>query len=74
MDNPLLVSGFKRLGNLPRHGQGFVEGNRRLGDAVRERRTFHQFQNKARDAVALFKAVDGPNVRMIQRSEDLRFP
>jgi hypothetical protein len=42
MNDALLVRRFERLGDLPRDRDGFVEGNRTLCDAIRERRPLNQ--------------------------------
>ena len=46
MDDPLLVRGFERLGNLLGNGQRFVERNRATGDALREVVAFDQFHHQ----------------------------
>ena len=43
MDDPGLVRGFQRLGDLLGDGQGFVEGDRPPLDTVLQRRAFDQF-------------------------------
>ena len=73
MDDPLLVGGFERLGNLPRDGQGVVEGNRSAGDALRQILTLDQFHHERPDAAVFFEAVDVGDVRVVQRRERLGF-
>ena len=73
MDDALLVRGFERLGNLLRDRQRLVDRNRSLRDAVGERRPSTSSMTSAGHAVGLFEAVDGRDVRMVQRGEDLRF-
>ena len=46
VDDPLLVGRFERLGDLPRDGQRLIEGIAPSRDAVRERRSFDQFQHE----------------------------
>ena len=48
------------------------EGDRSEGDAIGERRPFHELQHQRAHTGGLFKAVDGPDVLMVQRREDLR--
>ena len=73
MDDPALVRGFERVGDLRRDGQRFVEWNRPLRDPVRQGRPLDQLHHQRGLAVSAFKAVDGRDVRMIQRGEDFRF-
>ena len=40
MDDTGLMSRFERLRDLSRDGDGFLDRNRALGDALRERRSF----------------------------------
>ena len=46
VDDALLVRGFERLGNLLRNRQRFIDGNRPLRDAVRERRPLDQLHHE----------------------------
>jgi hypothetical protein len=45
MDDPLLVRGFERLGDLLRDRQCLVDWNRALSNSVGERRPFDQFHD-----------------------------
>ena len=72
MDDPLLVCGFERFRDLPRHGQRIVDGNRSLCDAIGKRRPLDQLQHECLDAVRFFKAVDRGDIRMVERREHLR--
>ncbi len=71
MNNPLLVRGFESFGDLLRNGQGFVEGNGALGDAVGERRPLDQFHHEGVHAGGLLEPVDRGDVGMIERRERL---
>ena len=73
MDDALFVSSLKRLRDLFRDRQRLIERNGTPRDAIRERRSFDEFQHKCLGAVRIFEPVDRRNVRMIQRREDLRF-
>ena len=74
MDDPLLVRRFERLRDLLRDRQRLVEWNRAARDALGERRPLDQFHHERRAHRLLFsEAVDGRDVGMIQRGEDLRF-
>lgn len=74
MDDAALMRGFEGVRDLLRNRQHLIEGKRSVGNALGERRAFDQLQHQRPDAVGFFQAVDRPNVRMIQRGEDLRFP
>ena len=49
--------GFEHAGDLPRDGEGCVDGNRTLGDAIRERRPLNQFHHERGAAAGLLEAV-----------------
>jgi serine/threonine-protein kinase len=57
--------------DLLRDGQSLIDGNRPLGDAVRQRRALDQFHDEGRRPVAFLDAVDLPDVRMVQGRERL---
>ena len=44
VDDSALVSRFERLGDLARDRHRLVDGDRPLGDAIGERRSFDQFE------------------------------
>ena len=73
MDDPLLVRGFERLGDLPRDQQRFVEGNRAPGDPLRQVVALDQLHHQRTHAARLFEPVDGRDVRVVQRRQRLRF-
>ncbi len=70
MDDPLLVRGLQRFGDLPRDRQRLVERHRALRDPIRERRPLHELQDERAYAVGVFEAVNGRDVRMVERGED----
>ena len=74
MDDAGIVRGFERQGDLMREEQRLVGRNRALGDAIGERGSFDQFQHEGRLAILLLEAVDGRDVRVVQRRQDLGFP
>jgi hypothetical protein len=51
MDDPLLMRGFQRRGDLPRDRQCFVVRNRSAGEAIGERWTVDQLQDERLDAL-----------------------
>ena len=73
MNDPLLVRRFEGLRDLPGDGQGVVEWDRTLRDAIRERGPFDELHHERLHAVGFFEAVDGRDVRMVQRREHFRF-
>ena len=74
MDDASFVRRFERQGDLMRDGQCLVGGNRALGDALGECGSFDQFQHEGRLTILLLEAVDGGDVRVVQRRQDLGFP
>ena len=74
VNDAALVRGFQRLGNLSRDRQGFIDRDRALCDAIRERHPLDQLHHQRLHAVRLLEAVDGGDVRMIERGEHLGLP
>ena len=74
MDDALRVRGFERLGNLPRDGQRVVERNRPARDALGERRSLDHLEHERRRMIGRLEAVDGRDVGMIERRQQIRFP
>ena len=80
MDDAPLMCSIKRIRDLLRDREGL--GNRQAAEALvtarrdsrRERVAFDQFQHERADAVRFFQTIDRPDVRVIQRREDLRLP
>jgi hypothetical protein len=73
MDDPLLVRRLQRVGNLPRDRQRLIERYGALCNPVGQGGPFNQLQHQGADAVGFFQAVNGGDVRMVQRGEHLRF-
>ena len=74
MDDPLLVRGFERLGNLRRDRQRLTDRDRRGRDPIGERRAIDQLHDQCvQRRPALFEAIDLRDVRMIEDGEQLRF-
>ena len=74
MDDALLMGRFEGFGNLLGDGEGFVDGDRALLDAVRQGWPFDEFEHQRPDALSLLQPVDAPDVGVVQRGEDLGFP
>ena len=71
MDDALLVRRLERVRDLTRKRECLSERNRTFGDAVREGRSLHQLQHQRADAIGFLEAVNGSDVRVIQRGEDV---
>ncbi len=52
MNNPSLVGGFERVGDLSGNGKRFVERDGSLGNAIGQRRSFNEFEHERPDAIA----------------------
>ena len=57
MDDPLFVRRFKRLSNLCRDFQRFLNWNRPTLDLVSQRVAFDQFQDKEVRTLVFFKPI-----------------
>ena len=73
MNDPLLMRGFERLGNLFRDGQRLVDRDRPARNALRQVLALDEFHHEGLHAVGVLEPVDRGDVRMIQRGEDFRF-
>ena len=51
MNDALLVGRFEGFSDLLRNGQRLINGDRPLCGAIRQRRSFHQFEDQGLDAV-----------------------
>src|SRR4051812_15179585 len=72
MNDALLVSGGERLGNLPRDGQRFGQRQWASRDPIRQRGALDELHHERVRVAGVFKAVDGGDVRVIDRGEQLR--
>ena len=78
MRDPLLVGGFERVGDLAGDVQGFLQskarrrGFRGLGQFLRERLALDELQHEPANALALFEAMYGRDVRVVQRGDHSR--
>ena len=73
MHDAALVRGLQPLGDLPRDGQGLCRTDSAFREAVGERGPLDQFQHERLDVAGVFEAVNGSDVRMVQRGQDVRF-
>ena len=69
----MFVRGFQRLRDLLGDGEGFIDRDGPLRDAIPERRPLDQFHHQRDSARALFEAVNLRDVRMIERGKRSRF-
>jgi hypothetical protein len=65
------MRGFERFGELGGNGQGLVDRHRSRGQPIRERRALDQLENQRARRAGVLDAVDGGDVRMIDRREQL---
>ena len=73
MDDPLLVRGLERFGDLLGDRKRLTDGDRRARDPIGERRALDQFHDQGSYAAGVFEAMDLRDMRMIERGEHLRF-
>ena len=73
VDDPLLMRGFQRLGDLLRYRKCFINWYWSLRDPIRQCRPLNQFEDQRLLARSFFEAVDVPDVGMVQRGEDFGF-
>jgi len=66
MDDPGLVTRFKRLRDLLRDGDGFLNRGRTFLNPFRERRSLDEFEHERLHAVGVFEPVDARDVRMVE--------
>src|SRR5262249_10953862 len=59
--------------DLLRDWQGLVDRNRSLRDAIGKRCSLDELEDEGANAIRFFEAVDRCDVRMIERSKELRF-
>jgi hypothetical protein len=72
MNDPLGVRGFEGTRDLQREGHGLFDRNRTAPDAVLEGLSLHQLEDEELLSVVLIEPVDGRDVLMIERGQDLR--
>ena len=70
--DPFLVSGIERVDDLAADGQDVSHRHRAINQPIGERGTFDELEHERRDTGALLDAVDGADVGMIERGQQLR--
>ena len=73
MDNPSLMRRVETLADLPRNPCRVVERNRSSTKPFGERLTLNELQHEAAEAGYFVHAVDGGDVRVAERGEELCF-
>ena len=73
MHDPALVRGAQRLGDLPGDRERLLDRQRTVRDSRGQGLALDQLEHERVRALALFEAVDGRDVRMIQGRQELRF-
>ena len=74
MDDAGLVRGLEGFGDLLGQRQCLGQRDRAMGYAVRECFALDEFEHERMPLAAVFEAIDGRDVRMVERGEHLRFP
>ena len=72
MNDSAFMSGVERLRDLSRDRKRFVERDRFACDPIGERRPLDELQHQRRDPLAFLEAVDGGDIRVIERRNRLR--
>ncbi len=72
VDDSLLVRRLERLGDLPRDGEGLVEGERPALQPLGEVFALDELHDEGADAARLLEAVDRGDVGVLQLGQDLR--
>ena len=73
MDDPLLVRGLERFGNLVGDGERLVDRHRPAHETVGERLALDQFHDEQMPTSGFLEAVQRGDVWMIQGGEDSGF-
>ena len=73
MNDAFLMRGFEAFSDLDEQGDGFIEWNRTLCDALCQRLAFHQFHDDKLLAVVLFEPMECGDVRVIDLGEEFGF-
>ena len=53
VDDPLVMCRFQRVGDLSRDGQRFIDWNRALRDAIRERQPLDKLHDEGSDPISV---------------------
>jgi hypothetical protein len=72
VNDALLVSGLEGGGDLAADGEGVVQIKRRRPDPVTQILAGYQLQSEETDPARLFERVDGGDIGMVERGQELR--
>ena len=70
MDHAVLVGCFERAGDLSGYAERIAQTDRVSGQAIVERQPLHELQNQGWPASRCFEAVNGRDIRVVERGED----
>ncbi len=73
MDDAAAMSRVDGFGNLRGDAQHPIDRQRARDEDVRKGRTVHELEDQRHRRARLFNAVDGADVRMVERREHFRF-
>ena len=73
MDDPLVVRSAQRRGNLPTNQNGVANRQRSVRQRRLQRFSLDELQHQKPHAIGLFEAVDGSDVRVVERRQQLGF-
>jgi len=68
--DPALVRIFQSVGYLPRYAHRLARRNRSRTNAISQRRPFDEFHHKGTCAARILQAINGSDVRMIERRKN----
>ena len=74
MDDPFLVRGLQRVGNLLRHPKRLICGHRTTFNAVRQRLAVDELEHQKTRPIRFLEVMDRRNVGVIQRGQHFGFP
>ncbi len=73
VNDALLVGYLQSLGHLQGKAMGLLHREGSLRNPLRQGGTLHQFQNQRSHIARFLEAVNGADVRVIERSQEFRF-
>jgi hypothetical protein len=73
VDDAFLVSGLEGIGDLPSNCERIRNGDRTIEHTIRQCLAFDELEDQGTNPLALFKAMDSADVRVIECREHPRF-
>jgi hypothetical protein len=74
MDEPLFMSGFEGLSDLPQDGKRFFETETSAGEPLGKGLAGHHLHDEKPEPLGLLETMEGRDVGMIQGREKVSFP